>query len=201
MRRKAQGVAASSISRPSWHLTRPTSRERELGPRSRSPDARSRSAGSELPGILDLASGRRRSSAHSHRQPADLRANLQPATRTKRGRFAPWPRVHWWQGERYPGPAVLLQAARWLKDSRDEKTGGAARPARRPVRALSLPHHHELHQYLSEGPRSGQGDRRDAGRAALADAICTLSPLPVAFREPATRSIGRAIARCPPASA
>jgi succinate dehydrogenase / fumarate reductase, iron-sulfur subunit len=30
---------------------------------------------------------------------------------------------YWWQGERYLGPAVLLQAARWLKDSRDEKTG------------------------------------------------------------------------------
>ena len=30
---------------------------------------------------------------------------------------------YWWQGERYLGPAVLLQAARWLNDSRDEKTG------------------------------------------------------------------------------
>ncbi|HXE17502.1 MAG TPA: succinate dehydrogenase iron-sulfur subunit, partial [Stellaceae bacterium] len=30
---------------------------------------------------------------------------------------------YWWQGERYLGPAVLLQAARWLEDSRDEKTG------------------------------------------------------------------------------
>jgi succinate dehydrogenase / fumarate reductase, iron-sulfur subunit len=30
---------------------------------------------------------------------------------------------YWWQGERYLGPAVLLQAARWLQDSRDEKTG------------------------------------------------------------------------------
>jgi succinate dehydrogenase / fumarate reductase iron-sulfur subunit len=30
---------------------------------------------------------------------------------------------YWWQGERYLGPAVLLQAYRWLADSRDEKTG------------------------------------------------------------------------------
>ena len=29
----------------------------------------------------------------------------------------------WWSGERYLGPAVLLQAYRWLADSRDEKTG------------------------------------------------------------------------------
>ena len=30
---------------------------------------------------------------------------------------------YWWQGGRYLGPAVLLQAYRWLADSRDEKTG------------------------------------------------------------------------------
>ena len=29
----------------------------------------------------------------------------------------------WWTGERYLGPAVLLQAYRWIADSRDEKTG------------------------------------------------------------------------------
>ncbi|BDA86626.1 succinate dehydrogenase iron-sulfur subunit [Aureimonas sp. SA4125] len=30
---------------------------------------------------------------------------------------------YWWNGERYLGPAVLLQAYRWLIDSRDEATG------------------------------------------------------------------------------
>ena len=30
---------------------------------------------------------------------------------------------YWWSGERYLGPAVLLQAYRWIADSRDEKTG------------------------------------------------------------------------------
>ncbi len=30
---------------------------------------------------------------------------------------------YWWQGDRYLGPAVLLQAQRFLADSRDEKTG------------------------------------------------------------------------------
>lgn len=30
---------------------------------------------------------------------------------------------YWWNGERYLGPAILLQAHRWLKDSRDEATG------------------------------------------------------------------------------
>ena len=30
---------------------------------------------------------------------------------------------YWWNGERYLGPAILLQAYRWLADSRDEHTG------------------------------------------------------------------------------
>lgn len=30
---------------------------------------------------------------------------------------------YWWNGDRYLGPAILLQAYRWLADSRDEGTG------------------------------------------------------------------------------
>jgi len=30
---------------------------------------------------------------------------------------------YWWNGDKYLGPAVLLQAYRWLVDSRDEATG------------------------------------------------------------------------------
>jgi len=30
---------------------------------------------------------------------------------------------YWWNGDRYLGPAVLLQAYRWIVDSRDEHTG------------------------------------------------------------------------------
>ena len=30
---------------------------------------------------------------------------------------------YWWNGDRYLGPAILLQAYRWLIDSRDEHTG------------------------------------------------------------------------------
>ena len=30
---------------------------------------------------------------------------------------------YWWNGDRYLGPAILLQAYRWLIDSRDEATG------------------------------------------------------------------------------
>lgn len=30
---------------------------------------------------------------------------------------------YWWNGDKYLGPAILLQAYRWLSDSRDEHTG------------------------------------------------------------------------------
>ena len=30
---------------------------------------------------------------------------------------------YWWNGERYLGPAILLQAYRWIADTRDENTG------------------------------------------------------------------------------
>src|SRR5581483_7063624 len=30
---------------------------------------------------------------------------------------------YWWNGDRYLGPAILLQASRWIEDSRDERTG------------------------------------------------------------------------------
>jgi len=30
---------------------------------------------------------------------------------------------YWWNGDRYLGPAILLQAYRWIIDSRDENTG------------------------------------------------------------------------------
>jgi len=47
----------------------------------------------------------------------------------------------------------------------------AARRARGPVPALSLPHHHELHQYLPQGPEPGQGHRRDQGQADRAPLV------------------------------
>ena len=30
---------------------------------------------------------------------------------------------YWWNGDRYLGPAILLQAYRWIAESRDERTG------------------------------------------------------------------------------
>ena len=68
---------------------------------------------------------------------------------------------YWWNGDRYLGPAVLLQAYRWIVDSRDEATGERLDQLEDPIPALSLPHDHELRRHLPEGAQPGQGDRRD----------------------------------------
>ena len=66
-----------------------------------------------------------------------------------------------------PGRAAAGQPL----DQRQPRRGDrrAARQPGRPVPAVPLPHHHELHQGLPEGPQSGEVDRRDQeedGRAA-----------------------------------
>ena len=62
---------------------------------------------------------------------------------------------YWWNGDRYLGPAALLHAYRWIIDSRDEATGERLDESGRSLQALSLPHHHELCQDLSEGAEPG----------------------------------------------
>ena len=42
---------------------------------------------------------------------------------------------YWWNGDRYLGPAILLQAYRWLIDSRDEATGERLDALEDPFRA------------------------------------------------------------------
>jgi succinate dehydrogenase / fumarate reductase iron-sulfur subunit len=71
----------------------------------------------------------------------------------------------WWNADRYLGPAVLLQAYRWLLDSRDEATG-ERRYARGPVPTLPMSYHPQLQQDVSKGAQPGQRHRshqEDAG--------------------------------------
>ena len=68
---------------------------------------------------------------------------------------------YWWNADRFLGPgdpAPGLSLARRQPRRGDRR---AARPARGPVPALSLPHDHELRERLPQGPQPGQGDRRD----------------------------------------
>lgn len=50
----------------------------------------------------------------------------------------------WWNADRCLGPAVLLQAYRWIVDSRDEATGDRLDALEDPVSALPVPQHPQL---------------------------------------------------------
>ena len=69
----------------------------------------------------------------------------------------------WWNPDKFVGPAGLLQAYRFIADSRDQDTAGAPGQPRRPVPPVPLPHHHELRRCLPEGPEPDQGHRQDQG--------------------------------------
>merc|ERR1712107_481038 len=57
---------------------------------------------------------------------------------------------YWWNPEFYLGPAVLMQAYRWIADSRDDY--GKERIAWvNDTMKLYLSRHHELHSVLPEG--------------------------------------------------
>ena len=47
---------------------------------------------------------------------------------------------YWWNGERFLGPAILLQAYRWLIDSRDEATGARLDDLEDPFRLYRCHH-------------------------------------------------------------
>jgi succinate dehydrogenase / fumarate reductase iron-sulfur subunit len=63
---------------------------------------------------------------------------------------------YWWNSERFLGPAALIQAARWVNDGR------APRQARRPLQDLSLSHHPQLREGVSQGLESGRSHFRIA---------------------------------------
>src|SRR5215203_4584924 len=71
-----------------------------------------------------------RSSRGCRPRPRRRKRNGSRATRTGRSSTATTSACcstscpsYWWNDERYLGPAALLQANRWISDSRDEATG------------------------------------------------------------------------------
>ena len=74
----------------------------------------------------------------------------------------------WWNPEKFIGPAGLLQAYRFLADSRDTATAERLAELDDPFSVFPLPRHHELRQRVSEGAQPDSGDRQDPIDAAAA---------------------------------
>ena len=68
---------------------------------------------------------------------------------------------HWWNGNRFLGPAVLLQAWRWLADSRDEATGERLDNLEDPFRLYRCHTILNCTRTCPKGTQSRQGDCLD----------------------------------------
>ena len=76
---------------------------------------------------------------------------------------------YWWNSDRFLGPAALLQADRWLIDSRDEATGERLDNLEDPFRLYRCHTIMNCAKACPKGLNPGKGDRRDQeedGRAA-----------------------------------
>ena len=68
-----------------------------------------------------------------------------------------------WGNSGYVGPAAIVNAHRFIFDSRDEAGGRAPRHPQRALRRLALPHRLQLHRRL---PPRHQGHRRPSKRSS-----------------------------------
>ncbi len=84
---------------------------------------------------------------------------------------------YWWNSDKFLGPAILLQAYRWLADSRDEMTGERLDELEDPFRLYRCHTIMNCANVCPKGLSPGQGDRRDqedAGGTAHAEAWCIM---------------------------
>ena len=86
---------------------------------------------------------------------------------------------YWWNADKFLGPAgILLQAYRWLADSRDEMTGERLDGLEDPFRLYRCHTIHELRERVPQGsqPRQGdRGDQEDGSRAGRLMRACRSS--------------------------
>jgi succinate dehydrogenase / fumarate reductase iron-sulfur subunit len=69
---------------------------------------------------------------------------------------------YWWNPDKFVGPAGLLQAYRFIVDSRDKVTDDRFENLRGPFSPVSLPHRHELRRTLSKGAETFACHREDS---------------------------------------
>ena len=57
---------------------------------------------------------------------------------------------YWWNGDKYLGPAILLQAYRWLV-ARDDADSERIEELEDPFKLTSLPYYYELYKAVQKG--------------------------------------------------
>ena len=63
---------------------------------------------------------------------------------------------YWWNGDKYLGPAVLLQAYRWIVDSRDEERKARLKKVADELKLISLSYNYELYKCMSKRFKSSK---------------------------------------------
>ena len=82
----------------------------------------------------------------------------------------------WWNPDKFVGPAGLLQAYRFIADSRDQDTAERLDNLEDPYRLFRCHTHHELRRCLPEGLESDARHRQDQGNDCAAHNLSTIGP-------------------------
>ena len=90
----------------------------------------------------------------------------------------------WWNPDKFVGPAGLLQAYRFIADSRDQDTAARLDNLEDPVPPVPLPHDHELRGRLPQGPEPDEGDRQDQGTDGPPRGLISKSETKRAWKKP-----------------
>ena len=89
----------------------------------------------------------------------------------------------WWNPDKFVGPAGLLQAYRFIVDSRDLATGVRLDELNEPFSAFPLSHDHELYRGLPKRPGAVPCDRED--KADDGEAFVDVHPVRIEQSSPA----------------
>ena len=67
---------------------------------------------------------------------------------------------YWWNGDKYLGPAVLLQAYRWIVDSRDDEKKERLKKVADELKVVQMSYYYELYKRMSKRTKSSKSNSR-----------------------------------------
>ena len=67
---------------------------------------------------------------------------------------------YWWNGDKYLGPAVLLQAYRWIVDSRDDERKARLKKVADELKVIQMPYYYELYKCVPKRTKSCKSNSR-----------------------------------------